>query len=81
MDKPIKEMNLSERFEYINDVLREEMIKQYNLEENPRYNSDYCYECQDYSDDYYIDENGKIVYACFNCPFSPFRRKINEENS
>lgn len=34
MDKTIKEMNLQERFEYINNVLREEMIRQYHLEEN-----------------------------------------------
>lgn len=35
------------------------------------YESDYCYECSGYGDDYYIDENGELVDACSDCPFNP----------
>lgn len=30
---------------------------------------DVCYECQGYGDDYYVDEKGELVCACFECPF------------
>lgn len=32
------------------------------------YNYDYCYECQGYGDDYYMDEYGEWVSACDDCP-------------
>ena len=35
------------------------------------YESDHCYECSGYGDDYYVDENGELVDACFDCPFNP----------
>ena len=34
------------------------------------YDTDYCYECQGYGDDYYSDENGDLVCACDDCPFN-----------
>lgn len=33
---------------------------------------DRCYECTGYGDDYYIDEDGKFVKACDECPFRPW---------
>ena len=32
-------------------------------------NEDRCYECSGYGDDYYTDENGDLVSACYGCPF------------
>lgn len=32
-------------------------------------NYERCYECTGYGDDYYLDENGEMVSACFDCPF------------
>lgn len=32
-------------------------------------NEDRCYECSGYGDDYYTDENGDLVPACYDCPF------------
>ena len=31
---------------------------------------DYCYECGDHGDDYYIDDNGELVGRCPECPFN-----------
>ncbi len=31
---------------------------------------DRCYECKGYGDDYYTDEDGKLVSACSDCPFN-----------
>ena len=31
---------------------------------------DYCYECGAYGDDYRVDENGKLVSNCADCPFN-----------
>lgn len=31
---------------------------------------DYCYECTGYGDDYYIDDHGKLVSSCDDCPFN-----------
>lgn len=31
------------------------------------YDYDYCYECQGYGDDYYMDEHGEWVSACDDC--------------
>lgn len=28
---------------------------------------DWCYECEGYGDDYYIDDNGEMVSACNGC--------------
>lgn len=38
-------------------------------------NYDHCYECQGYGDDYYWDENGKMVCACDDCPFNEMEEK------
>lgn len=37
-------------------------------EENYYY--DRCYECQGYGDDYYVDEQGELVWACDDCSFN-----------
>lgn len=34
------------------------------------YRADRCYECTGYGDDYYIDEDGNLVNACGDCPYS-----------
>lgn len=31
---------------------------------------DWCYECQGYGNDYGLDENGKLVDNCVDCPFN-----------
>lgn len=31
---------------------------------------DYCYECQGYGDDYYVDDDGKLVCRCGECAFN-----------
>ena len=31
---------------------------------------DHCYECTGYGDDYYLDEHGEWVSACYDCPFN-----------
>lgn len=31
---------------------------------------DYCYECQGYGDDYYVDDDGELVCRCFECTFN-----------
>lgn len=31
---------------------------------------DRCYECTGYGDDYYLDEHGEWVSACYDCPFN-----------
>lgn len=36
------------------------------------YNWDICYECQGYGDDYFINEDGELECACYDCPFSEF---------
>lgn len=36
------------------------------------YDAEYCYECQGYGDDYYEDEDGNLVCACDDCPFSSY---------
>lgn len=42
----------------------------YNIEEN--YDPyDHCYECGGYGDDYSVDEDGKMVCNCFDCPNNP----------
>lgn len=33
------------------------------------YQYDPCYECRDYGDAYYIDEDGELVCVCDGCPF------------
>lgn len=32
------------------------------------YNDEICYECAVYGDDYYINEDGELECACFECP-------------
>lgn len=34
---------------------------------------DYCYECEGYGDDYFVDKNGELVHKCETCPNNPFR--------
>lgn len=31
---------------------------------------DYCYECQGYGDDYYVDDDGNLVWKCYDCAFN-----------
>ena len=31
---------------------------------------DYCYECQGYGDDYYVDDYGELVCRCSECTFN-----------
>ena len=31
---------------------------------------DHCDECSGYGDDWYVDDNGEMVCACWCCPFS-----------
>lgn len=33
---------------------------------------DYCEECRVLGDDYYIDEDGDLVMACYDCQMSRF---------
>ena len=32
---------------------------------------DYCYECRDYGNDYYVDDEGELVCRCPECLFNP----------
>lgn len=32
--------------------------------------TDYCYECTGYGNDYWLDENDEWVSACTDCPFN-----------
>lgn len=41
------------------------------------YDYDYCYECQGYGDDYYMDEHGEWVSACDDCPHNNAWRNDN----
>ena len=41
----------------------------YNDHEEDSY--DYCYECNGYGDDYYVDEDGELVCRCPECPMNP----------
>ena len=34
------------------------------------YELDPCYECGGYGDDYYVDDNGELVWNCPDCPFN-----------
>ena len=45
---------------------------------NSLYDAEHCYECEGYGDDYYEDENGELVSACEDCPFSP--RKDDDDD-
>ena len=38
---------------------------------------DWCYECEGYGDDYYIDEHGEWVSACDDCPHNNAWRNDN----
>ena len=42
------------------------------MTENHNYDSDYCYECRGYGDDYYMGEDVELVCRCPECPFSEF---------
>ena len=33
-------------------------------------NSDICYECTGYGDDYFLNEEGELECACMTCPFA-----------
>lgn len=35
------------------------------------YDPEYCYECEGYGDDYYINDDGELESACYECPFRP----------
>lgn len=32
---------------------------------------DYCYECQGYGDDYFINDDGELECNCFQCLMNP----------
>lgn len=32
---------------------------------------DYCYECQGYGDDYFINDDGELECYCSQCPMNP----------
>lgn len=34
---------------------------------------DYCDGCQALGDDYFVDETGELLSACFDCPYNSFR--------
>ena len=36
------------------------------------YDSEYCYECSGYGDDYSIDEDGELVCNCDTCSMAQF---------
>ena len=42
------------------------------LIENSMYDSEYCYECSGYGDNYYIDEDGELVCNCDTCSMAQF---------
>ena len=46
------------------------MKKQSKKNEWEDYCADKCYECTGYGDDYYIDDDGNLVNACGDCPYS-----------
>ena len=31
---------------------------------------DYCYECQGYGDDYYVNDEGELICRCDECSFN-----------
>lgn len=37
--------------------------------------SDYCYECTGYGDDYSVDSEGNFISNCDNCPFNALREE------
>ena len=41
---------------------------------------DFCYECQGYGDDYYMDENGELVCACDDCTVVKRMEEDDENN-
>ena len=42
------------------------------LIENSMYDSEYCYECSGYGDDYSINEDGELVCNCDTCSMAQF---------
>lgn len=40
--------------------------------DNSLYDSEYCYECTGYGDDYYEDKNGELKCRCEECMCSPY---------
>ena len=42
------------------------------LIDNSMHDSDYCYECNGYGDNYSIDENGELVCNCDSCSMAQF---------
>jgi hypothetical protein len=42
-------------------------------------NSERCYECTGYGDDYYIDDDGDLVCYCPACPFNPDKEEEGDE--
>lgn len=41
---------------------------------------DFCFECTGYGDDYFVDEDGKLVSACDTCFNRPTRETDIEED-
>lgn len=39
---------------------------------------DYCWECTGYGDDYYVNDEGQLEWACLGCPF--FTDKEEEDD-
>ena len=42
------------------------------LIDNSMYDSEYCYECSGYGDNYSIDEDGELVCNCDTCSMAQF---------
>lgn len=57
---------------HINKSEYDEFVKE-------REDSERCYECSGYGDDYCIDEDGKPISNCDNCPFSTWNEEKTEE--
>lgn len=45
--------------------------EEYDEDEDPWDDYDWCYECTGYGDDYHYDENGELVSSCDDCPNNP----------
>lgn len=42
---------------------------------------DYCYECSGYGDDYYLDEDGELIWRCPECNMNPYRDEWEDRDN